>query len=231
MKKAIFLVLLISLSIQTPAQKNFVQVGLLAGPSWVNLYGNPFIETFLEPEFRFTGGPTVYYPFHKHFAVKSNLFFESKGSGGILPLFDEAGEPLGIHETEVHYNYLTIPLLFDYYFGRRLKGNLTAGPYLGVMLNQNTTYTKPVGGESIVEKGTANFIPWDGGLVLGTGGRYTLSKRFTVSIEGRYNIGLTNIVSRPVMGSLTIYNLSTQIMLGIFYTPGYQAGRVRNSHL
>lgn len=209
------------------AQKNPVQYGILMGPSFVSIYGNPFIETFLESDFRFAAGPSVYHPFSKHFSVKSNLFYESKGATGIMPLFDEAGELLGFYNTNISYKYLTVPLLFDYFFGNRFKANLTAGPYIGLMLSQKTTFTEPVSGESIVEKGTSNYIPWDGGLVLGAGGRYAVNRRINVSLEGRFNIGMTNIVSRPVLGSLTLYNIASQILLGVYYTPGYYAGKVR----
>ncbi len=210
-----------------PAQKNTVQYGFLTGVSFVNLYGNPFIETFLEPEARFTGGPAIYYPFSKHFSVRSHLFFESKGAGGIFPLFDEAGDLLGFYNADISYKYLTVPCLIDYFFGRRLKAHLTAGPFIGTMLSQRTTFTEPVSGETLSERGTSDYIPWDGGLIVGGGARYAINKRINISLEGRFNIGMTNIVSRPVLGSLTIYTLATQILAGVYYTPGYYAGKVR----
>jgi hypothetical protein len=39
---------------------------------------------------------------------------------------------------------------------------------------------------------------------------------------------MTNIVSIPVLSSLTIYTLSSKILVGVYYTPGYNAGKVRN---
>ncbi|MBK9401643.1 MAG: hypothetical protein IPN36_12535 [Bacteroidetes bacterium] len=64
--------------------------------------------------------------------------------------------------------------------------------------------------------GTSNYIPLDGGLILGAGGRYAVNRRINVSLEGRFNIGVTNIVSRPVMNSLTIYTLASHISLSGF---------------
>ncbi len=227
--KYLYLVFSVLIStIQTHAQKNITQYGLLTGCSFVNLYGNPYIETFLEPALRMTGGPSVYKPLSKHFSVKSNLFFESKGAAGSFPLFDESGELMGFYDTKVSYKYLTIPLLFDYYFGNKLKGNLTAGPYLGMLLSQKITFTEPVSGETILKKGTSDYMPLDGGIVLGGGARYAINRRINISLEGRFNIGMSNIVSRPVLGSLTIYTLASQILLGVYYTPGYYAGKVRN---
>lgn len=210
------------------AQHDFFQYGFQTGPSWVRMYGNPFIENFLESDFRFTGGPAIYYPFARKWAVKSNLFFESKGSGGIMPLFDDQGFPIGIYNIQTNLSYVTIPLLLDYHFGEKFRFDLNMGPFLGVLFSQKTVYTEPVTGETIEEKGTSSFIPWDGGLVLGSGFRYGINRRITLSLDGRFNIGMTNIISRPILSSLTIYTLSSQILFGVYYTPGYNAGKVRN---
>jgi len=228
MKRCYFLLFLIGFQLQVSAQKNTVQYGFQTGPSFVNLYGNPFIETFLEPALRMTGGPAVYYPFSKHFSVKSNLFFEVKGAGGILPLFDDVGDLMGFYNAKISYSYVTVPLLFEYFFGNRMKGNLTAGPFIGTLLSQKSTFTEPVSGEQVVISGTSSYIPLDGGLILGAGGRYAVNRRINVSLEGRFNIGLSNIVSRPVMSSLTIYTLASHILIGVYYTPGYYAGKVRD---
>ena len=75
MKRCYFLLFLIGFHLQVSAQKNTVQYGFQTGPSFVNLYGNPFIETFLEPALRMTGGPAVYYPFSKHFIAALPLFY------------------------------------------------------------------------------------------------------------------------------------------------------------
>lgn len=227
MKKVLFLFLFVSHLSFSQSQKGFVQYGALAGVSFVNLYGNPFIETFLKSTTRVVAGPSVYYPLSNHWAVKSNLFYESKGAGGIMPLFDKGGEPLGFFNAEIHYNYLTIPLLFDFMFGRRLKGNLSAGPFVGVLLHQRSVFTQSVTGETIEKKGTSGFYPWDGGAVFAAGLRYALNKRVTLSFESRINFGLANIVSQPILGSTTIYTLATQHLLGFYYTPGYLAGKVR----
>jgi Outer membrane protein beta-barrel domain len=228
MKRTLLLLCFLLSAVQSNSQNRFFQYGFITGASSVNLYGNPYIEAFLEPEWRITGGPAVYYPLSRHFSIKSNLFFESKGAGGIMPLFDKDGEPLGIFNTKVKYQYLTVPLLFDYYFGNRLKGNFTMGPWAGLLLSQKTTFTEPVSGEVIENKGTTSYIPWDGGIVLGAGLRYGLNKRITFSLDGRFDIGMTNIVSIPVLSSLTIYTLSSKILVGVYYTPGYNAGKVRN---
>lgn len=227
-RSRICLILLMLIAGKMRAQHDFFQYGFQTGPTRVNLYGNPFIEAFLEPEWRVTGGPAIYYPFARKWAIRSHLFFESKGSGGVIPLYDDEGEPMGIYNVKTQLRYINIPLLFDFHFGRRLRGNLTGGPFLGLLVGHRTVYTQPVSGEEIVSKGTSSFIPWDGGVIFGSGVRYGLNKRITLSLDGRFNIGMTNVISRPILSSLTIYTLSSQILFGIYYTPGYNAGKARN---
>ena len=228
MKTRLLVLFCFLLSGKAMAQHDFFQYGFQTGPSWVKLYGNPFIETFLESDLRVTGGPAIYYPFARKWAVRSNLFFESKGSGGIMPLYDDAGNPLGIYTVNTKLNYLNVPLLLDYHMGEKFRVDFTMGPFLGLLIGHKTVYSEPVTGEQVVLSGTSTFIPWDGGLVLGTGARYGVNKRITISLDGRFNIGMTNIVSRPIFSSLTIYTLSSQILFGLYYTPGYNAGKVRN---
>lgn len=228
MKARILAFLLFLVSGTASAQHDFFQYGVQLGPSWVNMYGNPFIETFLKSDFRFTGGPTIYYPFARKWAIRTNLFFESKGAEGIMPLYDRTGMPLGIFTVKSKLNYLTVPLLLDLHFGEKFRFDVNMGPFIGLLIGHKTVYKEPVTGEAIIDKGTSSFIPWDGGLVLGSGFRYGINRRITLSLDGRFNIGMTNIVSRPIFSSLTIYTLSSQVLLGVYYTPGYNAGKVRN---
>lgn len=229
--KPLYLLTMLTLMVQyqVRAQKPSTQIGFLAGPGLTKLYGNPYIETFLEGAQGFAGGPAFYYPFHRKWAIRSNLFFEKKGASGFMPYFDDEGEIMGIFQTEVRYKYITAPLLFDFHFGRRLLGHLTGGAYTGLMLGQSTSYSDPVSGETFKDKSTTNYRPWDSGLVLGFGGRYRLKPRWNLSLETRFNFGIFNIVSRPVLGSLTIYNNSTQILFGVYYTPGYMFTRFRGA--
>lgn len=228
LKKTLLLfLLLLCIHIRVQSQQPAVEIGFLAGPAFTSLYGNPYIETFLEGDQGFAAGPAFYYPFHRRWAIRSNLFFEKKGASGLMPYFDNEGELVGIFQTDVGYRYITAPLLFDYYFGRRLSGHLTGGAYTGLMLGQSTRYSDPVSGESFNENSTSYYRPWDSGLVLGFGGRYKLKPRWSLSLETRFNFGISNIVSRPVLGSLTIYNNATQVLFGVYYTPGYIFTKIR----
>lgn len=231
MRRMLLTAILMASMCTMEAQKAFVQYGFLGGVQFVNLYGNPYIESFLQRDLRPVGGPAVYYPLSRHWAIRSNLFYDSRGAQGIFPLFEEDGTSKGFYTTQVNMTSLCVPLLLDYHFGGRLRGNITMGIYGTALLSYKATFSKPNGGEEIVQRGTSYFDPLEGGAVLGYGMRYILNRRITLGIENRLEVGFSNIVSRPVLGSLTIYHLTSPILFGIYYTPGYAAGKVSNKEL
>lgn len=204
------------------------QIGFQIGPSRSTVYGSPLLETFMKNELRFCAGPSLYYPVSKRFSVKTNLLFETKGASGIMPFY-EKGALKGMFNTDVNYRYVTIPVLFNLTFGSRFKYELSTGPYMGFLLSQKTIWSNTSGSDEIDNKDMSVYRPGDAGWIFGTGCRYYLNNRWSVNMEVRWNAGLSNIASKPVMNSYSIHNLSTSALFGIHYTPGYMAGKMRRS--
>jgi len=229
MRKILILTLTYFLSYSSAeARMPFPQIGFQMGPSMSTVYGSPLLETFMKNELRFCAGPSFYYPVSKGFSVKTNLLFETKGAAGIMPYY-EKGTSRGMYKTDVNYRYLTIPVLFNLTFGSRLKYELSTGPYMGFLLSQKTTWTNPSDGDDINNKDMSVYRPGDAGWIFGTGCRYYLNNRWSVNMEIRWNAGLSNIASKPVMNSYSVHNLSTSALFGIHYTPGYMAGKTRRN--
>lgn len=229
MRKFLVLVLLFSIRFNAvEARMRLPQIGFQMGPSMSTIYGSPMVETFMKNQLGFCAGPSLYYPVSKRFSVKTNLLFETKGAAGITPYY-EKGALKGMFNTEVNYRYLTIPVLFNLTFGSRFKYELSTGPYMGFLLGQKTIWSNPTGGEDINNKDMSVYRPGDGGWIFGTGCRYYLNNRWSVNMEFRWNAGLSNIASKPVMNSYSIHNLSTSALFGIHYTPGYMAGKARRN--
>ena len=229
MRKSHLLTLLFILSLTgMEARMRFVRIGFQSGPALSTVYGSPLIETFMKSELRFSAGPSLYIPFSKRISMKSNLFFETKGAAGIMPFY-ERGKNKGLFNTVVKYNYVTVPLLFNLTFGRQLKFEVSTGPYVGLLISQKTTWMNPEGGESIDVRDMSVYRPGDAGWILGTGVWYHINKRVSLNMEVRMNVGLSNIASKPVMSSYSVSNMSNVALLGIHYTPGYMAGKMRRT--
>lgn len=201
------------------AQSKAWDAGAMGGVGFVRLNGNPLLSSLLESDMRPCFGPAVRIELNKRYSVRSNLAYESKGAKGFLPLYDEEGEPLGLFQTQINYDYLTLPLLIEAAWGGKVKFALSMGPYLGIMLSQKTTYTDLFSGDSFEDTDMSNYVPWDGGWVIGSGLRLQVGKRTHITLDGRLNFGLANVASKPVFYSLELHQQSSQLLLGFHLTP------------
>lgn len=217
------ILILVIFSLPAKSQVIFTQVGFEGGLTFAKVTGDPILDFFLERDQGLSLGPTVWMPLNKRYSVRSHLFFEQKGAKGIFPLNDEEGDPLGFFQTKIRYNYLTIPLLIEAAWGRKLKLTASMGPYVGIMLNQTTTFTDLVSGDQITDKTMSDYSPWDGGWILGSGLRYNATKRLSLLLDGRLCFGWANVASKPVLYSLDLYQQTAQILLGISYCPSSQS--------
>lgn len=199
--------------------------GMMGGIGFVGLTGNPLLSSLLQNDTRLCIGPAVRMQLNNRYSVRSNFLYESKGARGFLPLYDEEGEPLGLFQADIRYDYITLPCLFEAAWGGRLKFTLSMGPYLGIMLSQKTTYTDPITGESDEDTDMSKYVPWDGGWITGGGLRWQAGRRTSITLDGRLNFGLANVASKPVFYSLELHQQSSQVLLGVHFSPKSQTKR------
>lgn len=204
---------------QTLAQSRSWDAGMLGGIGFVRVSGNPLLSTLLESDMRPCFGPAVRLDLNRRYSIRGNLAYESRGANGFLPLYDEAGDPLGLYQTDIRYNYLTLPVLVEAAWGGKLKFTASMGPYLAVMLSQKTTYADLVTGDRIEDTDMSYYVPWDGGWITGSGLRWQAGKRTSLSLDARLSLGLANVASKPVFYSLELHQRSTQVLLGIHFSP------------
>jgi len=224
MRNTSFWVLIILLTTGIGANKGNAQsrswdAGAIGGIGFVRVNGNPLLSSFLESDSRPCFGPAVRVELNKRYSVRSHLAYESKGAKGFLPLYDDEGEPLGLFQTQINYDYLTLPVLIEAAWGGKLKFTLSMGPYLGIMLSQKTTYTDLFSGDVLKDTDMSKYVPWDGGWITGSGLRLQAGKRTIITLDGRLNFGLANVASKPVFYSLELHQQSSQILLGIHFRP------------
>lgn len=209
------------------AQSGFIRTGVQAGIASVGLKGDPNLDIFLERDLRPVFGPGIWVPLKNNRAFRAQVLYCQKGAKGILPLFNEDGDPLGFYQTDIRFNYLSFPLMFEKAWGKRFQFCLGTGAYLGLMLNQRTEYSDLISGETFSDNSTAPYVPWDGGFVLGGGLRFNAGKRIHFCLDMRGEWGLANMASKPVLFSQTIRQSANQLMLGVYYAPSKRAGQTR----
>lgn len=180
-------------------QTNNIELGIEGGGSMVSLRGDGFLADENVNDIGFATGFSMLYHFNDHFSLKTNLFYERKGNKieyfyNELP-YDDLVEIYIKDELETKHqlDYLTLPVLARYSFGKQKNFFVNAGGYVGVLLKSAViSHNVPKHGryESDI---TRRLSRMDFGLSTGIGGQINISNNLIMSMELRSNFGLQNI--------------------------------------
>ena len=202
------------------------EIGFEIGPSLTSLDGHDIIsnETFQIPagmeipsgEYKisrestikksFSGGLSFQYNSPKIFSIKTNITYERKGPRDQTVSYTDTLGNVKVISEQVDVDYLTIPILARFSYGKRTKFFFNTGPYFSYILysEKNTVYTK-----------------WfDMGLILGTGCVFLINDQLLMTTEVRNNIGFYNIAlidRQSIKNNGKLKNQSINFLLGISY--------------
>lgn len=174
-------------------------LGLKAGLNRSVLAGQINPQTFFKTGF--SGGIMMRVRASRRFAVQPELLYAQLGAGGSLS--PASKNP----DYEVRLNYLTVPLLFKFYFGDRAY--LQAGPQVGFLLSGRRMGINPTTPDQDVtsEYGGTDFAVTSGvgvdlacGLVLGARLAYGFTNINTGGDEARFRdqAGLGGLHNRNI---------------------------------
>ncbi len=174
------------------AQTNKFEIGVEVSPSFTFLKGNDFIEKMYNGTLGYSGGISFQYNWGKRIALRTNIAYERKGGEGEFEFTDNYGASIGKGVVNLNFDYLTIPVLVRFTFGKRTKYFINGGSYFGYLINQTLVFKGAnSNGES---NNTASYNSLDAGISLGTGIQYPINEKLFLSSEIRGNIGLYNIL-------------------------------------
>ena len=182
------------------------------------LRGLENIEEYHNPTLCYAAGINYQYSFNESFSFFSALDYERKGSVANATATDQSGEPVGEIVAHANYDYLVLPLLARFSFGKQLKMFMNAGPYVGYLLkvtsvtdeNDIIPYTElDVTDES---------YKYDFGISAGLGMKIPIKNKISFNVEVRNNLGLVNTRSAPIEeeGGAVKTN-STNLLLGVTF--------------
>ena len=156
----------------------------------------------------FTAGVSADYYFSESWSLKARVSYDQKGWGnGYVSTTDDQGNTAETDGVNIKLNYITIPVMANFHFGRDREWYFDFGPYVGLLTSAS--------GAGYDLKSTFNST--DGGIDAGVGIKFPLSDRakFFVEIDGQ--AGVVNIAGNNEdsgdNGSLT--NERTSINVGI----------------
>ena len=146
----------------------------------------------------FNLGVSADYYFSDAWSIKGKLIYDQKGWNN--GYFDDGS---GSITTDYKLNYLTIPVLANWHFGRTRNWYLNFGPYVGVLLSASETAT----GMDLKDV----FNTTDVGFDLGIGVKFPISDRAKLFIELNGQGGGTDLIKdntgSTLRNSLSSFNI------------------------
>ncbi|WP_298225026.1 porin family protein [Flavobacterium sp.] len=128
------------------------------------------------------------YYFSKRWSIKGKLIYDQKGwNDGYITFFNEFDPsiPGNIYTTDFNLNYLTIPVMANWHFGRTKNWYLNFGPYVGFLMNAKETKF----GTDLKD----GFNTTDFGLSVGIGVKIPVSDKLKISLEYDGQDGFTQV--------------------------------------
>jgi hypothetical protein len=179
-------------------QKGSVDFGADVGLNTSFLYSSISSSSII---LGFNAGLSADYYFSRSWSIKVKAIYDQKGYGGGN---SQIGDGPVIKSVDFRFNYITIPVMANWHFGRTANWYLDFGPYIGFL-----TSAKETSNNLDVSSAVSNI---DAGLALGIGLKIPISKHQKFFIEYDGQSGLTNAYSDSYD---KVQNIRESINIGI----------------
>ncbi|WP_300662773.1 porin family protein [Fluviicola sp.] len=214
MYRFLFLVCFISIESITPilAQSNKYNIGIDAGPNLSIILQEGMKQRNIQPIVLISGGLTFQYNCKKLFSFKTGISYQRKGS--LTPsgtFFTIYGNKYQTGRFTSYLDYLTIPFLARFTFGKKVHFFASLGPYFGYLLRDRIEEYK-YGKYEYYEPDIEFRYRWDFGFAGGIGVAVPIKKRWLFSLEACNYSGILNT-----------YTNTTDLRLGISYKLGFRS--------
>jgi opacity protein-like surface antigen len=121
--------------------------------------------------------------FSDSWSIKGKLIYDQKGWGNGYLTFPDGSEIDGVN---FHLNYLTVPVMANWHFGRTRNWYLHFGPYVGFLLNATESSNSGVDVKSA-------FNNTEVGFDAGIGVKFPVSNHVKLFIELDGQAGFNNL--------------------------------------
>lgn len=203
MKKIYTIIAALALcSLANAQDKGNIEFGFNTGfsMSTVNI-DNDYAET----NYTFNVGASADYYFSNRWSIKVKAIYDRKGWDK-----DFTTDVNGITvPTDINLNYLTIPVMANWHFGKERNWYLNFGPYVGFLMSAKET--------ALDEDIKYLFNTTDAGLALGIGVKIPLNDKLKLYFEYDGQVGLSEIFKdndgSRITGSRDAFNIGLNFML------------------
>ncbi len=150
----------------------------------------------------FNAGVSADYYFTRNWSLKLKVSYDQKGWGDGY-ITDNSGNT--IYGINYRLNYITVPVMAGWHFGRTNNVYLNFGPYIGFLLNSSDNLI----GDNL----TSAFNKVDGGLDVGIGFKFPVSRNAKFFVEFDGQAGLANV--EPGYYGSSLENARSSINVGL----------------
>jgi opacity protein-like surface antigen len=182
--KKIFTILLVVLGISTTAMAQTAgktEFGVNVGLNGATVVTDQYTNSGYRTGFNF--GVSAEHYFSDRWGIKARVAYDQKGwNDGFI----NDGSGHGSFTTDYKVNYITIPVMANWHFGRTRNWYLNFGPYVGILLNA----TETTGGTDLKNA----FNSTDVGLDVGIGVKFPVSDKAKFFIELNGQGGATDLI-------------------------------------
>jgi opacity protein-like surface antigen len=182
--KKIFTTIIIVFAAFTTAlaqqQKGDVEFGIHAGYSYSGVssyFGNTDLKS------SFNAGVSTDFYFSNRWSLKASVIFDQKGWSNDNVTFSDSNANGLV--TDYRLNYLTLPVMANWHFGKKRNWYLNFGPYAGYLISARTT-SPDFDMKDI-------FQQVDFGLAAGIGTKFRLSDKVKLLLEYNEQTGVLHI--------------------------------------
>ncbi|MBN2777073.1 MAG: PorT family protein [Bacteroidales bacterium] len=169
-------------------------------------------QGLLEPGLGYNGGFTFSYKFADRFSVQSGINYDHKQTWDEILLVNDDMEPLYNANIKHIFEFVSVPVLANLNFGKKLTYFVNAGPYFAFLLKQKMLVNDEMQNTSSVTTNTDSYNRFEIGFSLGAGLAIPINDNSNLSFSLRNNLGL-NSLSKPA-GS-TFKTNSTLLLVGV----------------
>ncbi len=206
-------------------------VEFMVGPSLVAVTGDnravqstgggTYLANSLKSKNGYSFGIGLIHKLNKHFEVSARLFWERKGYVENLDSLSLNSSGTSIESItpvlseDVKNDYLTLSIVPQFTFGKRLHFNVGAGGYVSSLISSYTQITQAKY-PTFSFVSDPNYNKYDFGFSFNAGFSYPIKARFELTTQLVANFGLSHISDRFVSFNYPKwYNNSYSMLIGI----------------
>ena len=218
MKKLIFVLAAIIVTLNAFSQESKFSFGISGGMNITNVNGINEVSNLIDSKslIGLRANVLLGYKFSEHFLLLFEPGIEQKGYKTGLIFTDEVGNDIGTGDLLYVTNYVTSPLTLNYTGGSKIKLNIGAGLYIGVLINSKLKIRSDDFDLGIDDLETSsNYKSTDFGALARASVEIKLLSFLAAEITGNYSLGLGKINSDIFYSDAGLKNRSIFLGAGI----------------